>query len=346
MHTVLAAMLLLAAPQDRKTDDVLQKRDGGLLVGRVTKLDEHTLDILVNGEREPRRLLYRDLMPYSVYKVRLERIDRTSGEARMSLGDFCMTSGLFTQAAKEFEEAAKLDKALEEKAKKRRLEAHHEDARSRFEEAKKLHQKKDQEEAIRILNLLLDPRYEDTPYPAEARQLLAKIAEEVKAEKEALKAQLDADKKNKDAMKAAAAANAESDLVTKTLVMIEDAQKAYVEGLDNEPKNLTKADKAWKEAERLLLTARRNLEPLVKSGDAETVKKAREIDRQINFGLVRAYYRLGRMFAVELNYPNALEYLNKAAKVPHDEAMDKAIHEILTTISQLKMRERAAGRGY
>ena len=345
MHTLLAALLLLT-PQDRKTDDVLQKRDGGLLVGQVTKLDEHTLDMLVKGEREPRRILYRDLMPYSVYKIRLDRIDRTSGAARMALGEFCMTSALFTQAAKEFEEAAKLDATLAEKAAKRRSEAHHEDARSRFEEAKKLHQKKDQEEAIRILNMLLDPRYEDTPYPAEARQLLAKIAEEVKAEKDALKAQLDAEKKNKEAMKQAALANAEADVVTKTLVMIEDAQKAYVEGLDNESKNLTKADKAWKETERLLLVARRNLEPLLKSADAETVKKAQEVGRQIDSGLVRAYYRLGRMYAVELNYQNALENLNKAARIPHDEAMDKAIHEILTTISQLKMRERAAGRGY
>ena len=52
------------------------------------------------------------------------------------------------------------------------------------------------------------------------------------------------------------------------------------------------------------------------------------------------------MWAVELSYPTALEWLNKAMKVPHDEQMDRQINEILLTISQLKMRERAASKGY
>jgi len=134
---ILVVMLAAgtAVAQDKKPDDVLQKRDGGIVVGRITKLDDAFVEILVNSEKEPRKISLKELNPYSVYKLRLDRIDKTNGEARMSLAEFCMANGLYYAAAREFEEAARLDKSLEEKARKRREEAHNEDARSKFEEA-------------------------------------------------------------------------------------------------------------------------------------------------------------------------------------------------------------------
>lgn len=349
MRQLLAVLLLAlpAAAQDKKQDDVLQKKDGGLLVGKVLKLEVDSLDILVNGEREARRLYYRDLMPYSVYKVRLDRVDKSSGAARMELGEFCMATGLYTQAGREFDEAARLDKGLEAKAKKRREEALIEDARSKFEEAKKHHQKKEHEEAIKLLNFLLDARYEGTPYPAEAKALLAKIADEVKAEKEELQKQLAAKVAAKDAQKAAAAANQEADLFNRTVALFEEAQRDWSEGLEHEGKGgLSRADRAWKAAEAALLGAKRNVDAMLKSNDVDTIKKGKDLDRQADGMLCRVYYRLGRLWAVELSYPTALEWLNKAMRVPHDEAMDRLINDVLLTISQLKMRERAAGRGY
>lgn len=348
MLQTLAALLMLGlgAQDAKKQDDVLQKRDGGLLVGRVLKVEADGFDVLVNGERESRRLLFRDLMPYSVYKVRLDRVDKASGAARMELGEFCMTQGLFSQAVREFEEAGKLDKALEEKAKKRREDAHGEDARAKFEEAKRQHQKKDYEEAVKILHLLLEARYEGTPYQAEARNLAAKIADEVKAEKEELKKQIDADKQKKEAVKADVKAAQEADVFNRAVALLEEAQKAWAEGLDNEPKNQTRAEKAWKGGETALLGAKKLIEVMIKSNDVDLIKKAKELDKQADLWLVRTYYRLGRLFAVDLNYATALEWLNKAMKVPHDEAMDRMINDVLLTVSQLKMRERAAGRGY
>jgi uncharacterized phage-associated protein len=85
---------------------------------------------------------------------------------------------------------------------------------------------------------------------------------------------------------------------------------------------------------------------MIKTNDVELIKKAREIDKQADLWLARTYYRLGRLSASDLNYPMALEWLNKASKLPHDEAMERQINEVLLTITQLKMRERAAGRGY
>src|SRR5215210_8553488 len=134
-------LALLAAPafaQDKKPDDVLQKKDGGIVVGRITKLDADWVEIVVSGEKEPRKLFLKDLYPSSVYRIRLDRIDKNNADARMALGEFCMTNSLYFLATKEFDEAARLDKAVEDKAKKRREEAHSEDARSRFEDAKRL----------------------------------------------------------------------------------------------------------------------------------------------------------------------------------------------------------------
>lgn len=343
---LLAALIALAGQDAKRQDDVLQKRDGGLLVGRILKVEADAFEVLVNGERESRRLMYRDLMPYSVYRARLDRIDKSSGAARLELGEFCMAQGLYSQAVREFEEAGRLEKGLEPKAKKRRDEAHNEDARAKFEEAKKHHQKKDYEEAVKLLHLLMEARYEGTPYQAEAKTLVARITEEVKAEKDELRKQIEADKAKKDAAKENVKLQQEAELFNRTVALVEEAQKHWAEGLDNEPKNQTKADKAWKTSEAALLAAKKNIDALIRTNDVELIKKAKELDKQADLWLVRTYYRLGRLFAADLNYPTALEWLNKAMKIPHDEPTDRMINEILLTITQLKMRERAAGRGY
>jgi len=344
---VLLALLaaLPAAAQDKKSDDVLQKKDGGIIVGRITKLDADWVEILVNGEKEPRKVALRDLYPSSVYRIRLDRIDRNNAEARMALGEFCMTNGLYFLATREFDEATRLDKNVEEKAKKRREEAHSEDARSRFEDAKRLASEKKYDEANKTCQILVE-KYSDTPYFDEAKKLIAKVAEDIAKENEAKKKQLEEKKDEKEKKAAALKENQEKDLIAKTTELVDDGGKLWLEGLEGEIKNITKAQNAWKSAEVALLTAHRNVEFMLKSNDLETIKRAKDFERQIDALLVKVYFRLGRMWAVELSYPNALEWLNKAMKVPHDEQMDRQINELLVTISQLKMRERAAGKGY
>ena len=73
---LLAALLsvsLSASAQDKKPDDVLQKRDGGIIVGRVLKLEADSVEILVNGEKESRKVQLKELNPYTVYRRRLDR---------------------------------------------------------------------------------------------------------------------------------------------------------------------------------------------------------------------------------------------------------------------------------
>lgn len=345
LAALLAAALPLQAQDGKRPDDVLQRRDGGIVVGRVLKLDADTVEILINGEKEPRRLGLKDLQPYSVYRLKLDRADKANGAARLVLGEFCISNGLYFQAAKEFEEAARLDKSLEEKALKRREEAHTEDGRARFEEAKRLATDLKYEDANKICQVLIE-KYADTAYADEARKLVAKVAEDVAKANEAKKLQLQEKKDAKAEAKAQVAEKQEKDLSGRTAELIEDATKSWLDGLDAEPKNLTRADKSWKASEAGLIQAKRNVEALLKSNDPEILRKAKELDAAADVILVKTYFRLGRMWAVELSYPTALEWLNKATRVPHDAAMDHLLNEVLLTISQLKMRERAAGRGY
>ncbi len=342
---LLAVLASSAFAQDKKQDDVLQKRDGGILVGRILKVESDWVEVLVNGEKESRKVSFKELNPFSVYRIRLDRIDKGSGAAHLELAEFCMASGLYSTAVKEFDEAARLDKSLEDKAKKRREEAHNEDGRSRFEEAKRLATEKKYDEANKICQMIVE-KYADTPYFEEAKKLVARIAEDIAKENEAKKLALQEKKDEKEKKKEKLKEDQEKDLLTKTAELIDEANKLWLEGLDNEAKNLTKAERSWKSAEIALQGARRNVEFLLKSNDVETIKKSKELDHQIDAVLVKTYYRLGRMWAVELSYPNALEWLNKAMKIPHDEQMDRQVNEILLTISQLKMRERAAGKGY
>jgi len=344
---VLLATLAAAFPlQDSKRpDDVLQKRDGAILVGRVLKIEGDVIEFFATGDREPRRFHVRELMPYSVYGIRLDRIDKSNGAARYELGEFCLANGLYSMAVREFEEAERLDPTLAEKSRKRREEARTQDARGKLEEAEKLHLAKNYEAAKDLLRTVLD-RYADTPYAEEARQLDAKMAEEIARENEEKRRMLQAQAQEKERAKERAREEQERQILARAAELAEEAQKLWLEALDHEPKNHTRADRAWKSAEAKLLEAKRFLEFLAKSPDPETVKRARELEQKADQTLVKTYYRLGRLWAVELSYPTALEWINKGLKLPHDDHMDRLLNELLLQISIRKIAERAAGRGY
>ena len=140
--------------------------------------------------------------------------------------------------------------------------------------------------------------------------------------------------------------NQEKEVQNYVVKLIEDAAKAWGEGLDHEARNLTRADRAWRASEQSLLKAKAYTERLLSSNDVEMLRKGKQLDAQVNDWLVKTYYRLGRMWAVELSYPRALEWLNKGMKLPKSEAMEYLYNDVLIEMSKLKMRERAAGRGF
>ena len=338
---------LTAAAQDSKTrDEVLQLKDGGLKTGKITKLDETGLEIVPSGESKALRIEFKEIQPYSLYELKRRRIDPEKGPAHFELGEFLASTGYFGQAIREFEEAAAKDKDLAERCRKKIDESRLEDARTKYEEAKRLSLEKKYERAQELLRTILD-KYSETPYFEEAKKLVVQIADLVQKENEDKRRQLEEKKKAEEAKSARSKEDLEKLALNQSIEASEEAQKAWTEGLEWEGKgNLTKADRAWKAAEARLLTAKKNTELLVKSNDVEMIKKAKELDRQLDAWLAKTYYRLGRMWAVELAYPTALEHLNKALKIPHDDAMDHVINEVLLTITQAEMRRRATKGGY
>jgi tetratricopeptide (TPR) repeat protein len=341
MHA-LAFIALLGLLQDKQRDDIVQLKDGTLLVGKVVKIDDKGVTMeLKNGGKVDR--LFSDMMPSSAYRLKADRIDPKSAQAHFDLGEFCLTGGLWRDAAAEFDKAAELDASMAEKVAKKKAEVRNEEGRTKFEEAKRLVAEKKYEEARNILANLA-ANFGDTSYAAEAKKEMAKVADELKKENEARQRELEAKAKALEDKKVRKAEEGEKGVVNSTVEGLEDAKKLWAEGLDWESKgNLTRADRALKTAEIRLLTGKKGTESLSKSNDVEILKKSKDLDRELDAWLVRTYYRLGRMWATELNYTEALLWLNKGLRIAPD---DHLLNEVLLTLTQLQMRKRAAGGGY
>lgn len=349
MHLALIVSLLLCVQDKKPKDDVIQLKDeagGGLKVGRIVKIDDTGIDLQVKDQAKPIRIDFKDMMPYSVYRIREARIDPKDGKALLDLADFCRANQLYSIAIRKYEEARAADSSLEEKAKAKIAETRNEDAGNKFEAAKKYSLAKDWQRASDLLTNIIE-NYADTPYIEDAKKEVEKITEAIKKENEEKKKMLEEKKKADEAKVAKSKEELEKIQLAQVLDQLKEAEAAWNEGLDWEGKtNITKADRAWKSAEAKLLAAKKNLEILLKSSDVEILKKSKDIDKQADDWLVKVYYRLGSLWACELNFSLAKEYLNKSLKVPHDQMMDRLINEVLLTVNQLQMRQRAAGKGY
>lgn len=111
-----------ASQEARMPEDVIQLKDGALLVGKVLELGDDAVRIALNGEKEPRRVPLKEIQPYTVYRLRLERIDRASPSAHFELGTYCLENGLRGTALREFQEAARVHSRLSDEMKKARAE--------------------------------------------------------------------------------------------------------------------------------------------------------------------------------------------------------------------------------
>lgn len=341
-----AALLILpraAGALDVPQDDVIQLRhDNKFLFGKITSVTDKGVELtLKDGSKIV--VEYKDMTPGTVYKIKADRIDPTSAQAHWDLAEFCLQNGLYGTASVEFDRAVALDKSFADAARKKKDEIHNEEARNKFEEAKRLGAQKKYEDALKLLKELGE-KYRDTPYFEEGQREMAKLAEELRKDNEQRAKDLADKQKKKDEAVAKEKEAAEKAVVTTALEGVEEARAQWTEGLDHETKpNLTKADRAYKNAEAKLLAARVHTEKLAKSNDVAMIKQGRELDAAIDAWLVRTYYRLGRMWAAELNYTEAMLWLNKGLKIAPD---DPNLNGVLLTLTQMQMRKRAAGQGY
>ena len=68
--------------------------------------------------------------------------------------------------------------------------------------------------------------------------------------------------------------------------------------------------------------------------------------QELDHWRIKVYWRFARNYAEHLTFSEALKYLNRAQVTPHDTFMDRMLNELLLTLTQLRMRKRAAGSGY
>ncbi|MBI4564553.1 MAG: hypothetical protein HY716_07680 [Planctomycetes bacterium] len=338
------ALWATAAAQERQTDDVVQLKGdrAQLLVGKITAVTEKGIEMTLK-EGGKIAVSFQDIVPYSVYKIKAERIDPQNAAAHMELAEFCAQHGLYSQAAIELDKAKAIDKSLDEKVEKRKAQIRDEEARSRFEEAKKLGAQKKYRDALELLKLIVD-RFTDTPYFEEAKKEMSKLADEVRLENERRAAELTEKERKKREEAAKKEETAERAQMAQAADLIKEAQAQWREGLDHETRhNITKSDRAWKLSEDRLLRAQVIVDRLKNSNDVNTINQAKEVEKEITSWLVRTYYRLGRLWAVELNYIEAMPWLNKGLKLAPD---DHLLNEIQLTLTQIQMRKRAASQGY
>jgi tetratricopeptide (TPR) repeat protein len=344
MFAAMILALLAAAPQDKTQDDVVQLKGEGstLLVGKVTSITDKTIEMTTKDGKSV-TLDVGQVHPASIYKLRSTRIDPKNAEEHWTLGDFCKANGLFASAAEEYDKAAAIDSKFKDKAKRAKDEMRSEDARSKFERAKRLGAEKKYQDAQELLKQLIE-RFSDTPYAEEARKEMDKLAAEVAKENEVKRSELEEKKRRKDEEALKAAENAEKADFKRSQDLIVEAKASWGEGLDWEAKaNLTKADKAWKAADAKLMSSRALCEKLEKSNDVAMIKSAKDLEKEIDAWIVRTCYRLGRLWATELNYTEAIGWLNKGIKLEPDNHL---LNEVLLTLTQLRMRKNAVGGGY
>jgi len=270
---MILGLLAAVAPQERAQDEVVQLKGEGttLLVGKVTSINDKTIEMTLSKDGRSVTLDIAMVHPVSVYKVRAARIDPKNAQEHWALGDYCKANKLFPYAAEEFEKAAAIDATLKDKAKRAKDEMRGEDARTKFEEAKKLGAQKKYADALDLLKQLVE-RFSDTPYFEEAKKELEKLTADVAKENEAKRAELEEKKRKKDEDLAKAAENAEKADLKRAQDFITEARTSWNEGLDWEGKaNLTKADKAWKVSDGKLAAARALCEKLEKSNDVAMI---------------------------------------------------------------------------
>ncbi len=348
---LLALLPLVSGPQDskQKPDDVIQLKEsagGGIRVGRITKVDQTGVLIRIRQRSKPLRILWSSMLPYSVYQIKVARIGKSDAKAHWELADYCRENGLFSFAVREYREAMTQDPGREESGKKKIQETRSEDARTKYEEARRLALLKKWKEASHLLTTII-MKYSDTPYFDAAKKEIENLTAAVEADNDKKMDQLSKKKKEKEDGPKKNKEEQQRKLLAKCVNGVTSASQSFGTGLDWEGKdNLTKADRAWKQAEEVLLTTRRTTDVLLKSNDVEILKRAKEVHDQATKLLVRVYYHHGAMWATQLNFRDGRIYLNHALKLPHDTQMDHLINETLLTLNQLLMRQRAAGKGY
>lgn len=277
----------------------------------------------------------KELDPYCFYRLYAPFVPQDA-QAHLELAMYLAAERAYEPARKEFLKAVVFDEELAEEVDARLREVNDAEAKGLFEDGAAAAQAERYEEALARFQQVLQ-RFPDSTYAEESRKAMAAAAEAVQkknAEKQALLAQIAAQKKDDKEKQGEALLRAKADAATR---LIEDGKKLNADGLENEGLGkLTRADRAYQSAASKLLEAK-NLLHEVQSGtkDEALLALAKEKLPEVDKWLVAVYDNLGQMWATQQNFREAQLWLNRALAI---DPADKVATELKLKIAEELIR--------
>lgn len=314
--------------------EIVELKNGGRMEGEVVELTADTLRMKV-GEAIV-SIAVQDIAPYSLYGLRLRRLDAKDARGRLALAIYCIENNLFAEARRELNKVVELDPSLAQEVAAKKEEVRKKEPPFLLEKAQALLKQEKYEEAMKELQVLLRV-YPESEQATAARKIMADTAAEIRRRNEEREKALAQMEKKKMDDKAQEAEKAIANRLERVGTLIEKAKEFNAEGLTNEGENkVTLADRAYGRAVEQLAEAKVIIqEVLANSKDEDTLATAKDKLAEVNRWLVIVYTNLGNLHALEQNYREALKWLNKALVI---DQTDRVAVELKLRVSEQIIR--------
>lgn len=326
MIQIMSLILLMAVG-----DDYIRLKNGRTEKGKILQVTEKNITATIASGAEV-TLTLEMLDPSYAYDILKKYFYKEkTADNHIKLAEFCRKIGLSRHAVDEYERAKALDKTLVEKIDKEIKDTITEEARVKFEKAKKLvteaKMEKYKEATMIFKDIMMN--YPETPYAEEAKNEDKELAQKIKQlveDDEKKKAELEKMKTDLEKEK-------EVKMLQDAKKFLAEARELWNDGLDYETDimNIGVAAKKWIGAHLKLVDAKKAVENLAKVGkEAEVLKELQLLGTTIDSWMVRVCYTLGRFYVQESDYAKAIYWLNQALKVDPDNPIANTLKLELT----------------
>lgn len=321
--------------------EVIKLKNGTLMEGEIQEIKEdHIILEIPNGEIS---VFFKDMVPQSIYEIRVQSIDPEDPQEHLVLAEYCLTNTLYALARKEFEEAVQLDKNLKEMVAQKIAILIEQESREILTRAYDLIKKEKYELALEELQVLLQ-KYPEGKYVEEVNKVTVFAVEAVKHKKEEETRHREMLIQQKENEKVERIEQALRDKFTLAVAVLDQARKLNSEGLRWETQSrFGRAAKAYEQAESDLFKAQELLEWVIsQTQDVDLMTAAKRRLEEIKQWLITIYNNLGQLWAYRLNLREALKWLNRTlALEPHNQLAQ----ELKLKIIDIEARRRLLDEG-
>jgi hypothetical protein len=331
-----AAMLAWSAAASAQTADVILLRDNTSREGVVLKVTSDSVTLRLQGSEVT--LPLKDLRPDSAYLLLRRRLADNDVRGWYDLGEFCQANGLLREALQVFQRVIDLDPSLRPALEPKMEEVRAGDAKAMFDRASALAREEKHEEALRAFSLLLD-KYPASGPAAQAKEELRKLADVIQKENDDRQKRLAAAQQQVHDQRAKTDEAAETQRLAQALRVLDDGQKLFNEGLDQEGKGVTgRARKSWEAAVAKIEESRATLLDLTTKARTAPVQESakRELANATRLAIA-VYDNLGQMEAVDQNFRDAVRWFNKAIAL---DPTDRVATELKARIAAEQINRR------